>query len=121
MADGAGVPGLEDDIDHLRGVGGVDEDLEAHLGDERDGVLRPAVDLGVAALATEPLDLADGHALDAEALQCSLDILELERLEHRGYELHEITFAAAGTEDEPISVPDPPEREVPNPAHSYAD
>ena len=81
-------------------VGVVDEDLELHLGDEAHLVLGAAVDLGVAALATVPLDLADRHALDPEGLESGLDVVELEGLEDRGHQPHVTTRLGAGAEAE---------------------
>ncbi len=45
------------------------EDLDADLGHEVDGVLGAPVDLGVAPLAAESLDLGHGHTLHTEAPQ----------------------------------------------------
>ena len=47
----------------------VGEDLDPHLGDEVHCVLGAPVHLGVPGLAAEALDLGDGHALHAGALQ----------------------------------------------------
>src|SRR6185436_20437273 len=52
----ADLPGLGrglDDVDDTIGLIGVDEDLDARLGDEVDRVLGAAVHLGLAALAAE--------------------------------------------------------------------
>ena len=66
----------------------VDEYLDPDLGHEVHLVLRTAVDLGVAPLAAEALRLGEGHALDPKGLQGLLDLVELERLEHRHDQLH---------------------------------
>jgi hypothetical protein len=42
------------------------DDLDFHLGQEVHGVFAAAVDLGVALLAAEALDLGDGHAFDPD-------------------------------------------------------
>src|SRR5207248_1675395 len=68
-----------------------DDDVQPHLGDEVDGVLRASVDLGVALLTAVAADLADGQALHTEGLQRLLDVVELERLDHRGDQLHPCT------------------------------
>ncbi len=47
VADLAGAGGLDDDLDQFLGVRVLDEDLDADLGDEVDGVFGAAVDLGV--------------------------------------------------------------------------
>src|SRR5918994_2968262 len=80
--------GLDDRVDHTGGVELADDDLDADLRDEVDLVLRTAVDLGVAPLAAEALDLADGQTGDADQLQGVLDVVELERLDDGGDELH---------------------------------
>ncbi len=51
-------------------------------------VLGTAVDLGVTALAAVAGGLGDRHALDAEGSQGARTSSELERLDHRGDELH---------------------------------
>ena len=66
----------------------VDEDLEPDLRHEVDGVLRAAVHLGVAALATEALHFRNGEALHAEPVERVLDVADLERLDDRHDELH---------------------------------
>ena len=70
------------------GVHVVDEDLDADLRHEVDGVLRTAVDLGVTALAAVAVRLADRHALDAEGLEGLPHLVELVRLDDGGDELH---------------------------------
>ena len=55
-------------VDDPVGVVVVDEDLDAHLRHEVDGVLGTAVHLGVPTLAPEALDLRHGEALDTELL-----------------------------------------------------
>src|SRR3954449_200790 len=79
---------LDDGVHHARGVELADDDLDAHLRDEVHLVLRTAVDLGVPALAAEALDLADREAGDADQLEGVLDVVELERLDDCGDELH---------------------------------
>ena len=66
----------------------VDEHLEACLGHGVDGVLRAAVDLAVAALSAEAARLAHGHAGDVEGLEGGADVVDLERLDDGGDELH---------------------------------
>ena len=88
VTDLAGRGGLDDGVHDAGGVELADDDLDADLGHEVHLVLRTAVDLGVAALAAEALDLADREAGDADQLECVLDVVELERLDDRGDELH---------------------------------
>ena len=59
VTDRAGLRCLGDDVDDVTGVGVVDEDFQLYLRDEGDGVLGATVDLGVPALTSVPLNLAD--------------------------------------------------------------
>jgi hypothetical protein len=52
-------------VDDAGGLDLADHDLDADLRHEVHLVLRPAVDLGVAPLTAEALDLADGEPGDA--------------------------------------------------------
>ena len=70
-------------------AGVVEHDLDHHLGDEVDLVLGAAVGLGVATLAAEAAYLADRHAGDAGRLEGVLHLVELERLDDCGDELHD--------------------------------
>src|SRR5450432_1939395 len=77
----AGAAGLDDGID-----GGLDElvvhpDLELDLAQQVDGVLMAAVDLGMALLATETLNIADGQADDFDLVQRFLDSFQFGRLD----------------------------------------
>ena len=58
----ASTPGRRDRRHH---------DLDLDLGQEVHGVFGAAIDLGVALLAAEPLDLGDGHARDASSVSAS--------------------------------------------------
>jgi len=71
VADAAGAGCGGDGLDHGLHVVVLDDDLELHLGQEVDDVLGSPVEFGVAALAAEPLHLADGDALDSDAAQAS--------------------------------------------------
>src|SRR3954465_3928533 len=79
VADLPGGRSFGDDLHHVVGVVIRDDDVETDLRNEVDGVLRAPVDLGVTLLAAVAADLADGEALHAEALQCTLHVVELER------------------------------------------
>src|SRR5688500_4766347 len=94
VADLAGVRGLLDRLDHALGQSVVDRCLDLHLGQEIDDVLGAAIQLGVALLATEPLHLGDGDALDADRRERFADLVELERLDDCGDHLHVGSFAA---------------------------
>src|SRR5687768_15913464 len=61
VADRPGLRRLRDHFDDVERVGVVDQHLDAHLPHARHGLPRAAVDLGVPALATVALHLADGH------------------------------------------------------------
>src|SRR6185503_6301504 len=53
-----------------------------------DGVLRAAVELRVALLTAEPAHFGDGHPVHPELGQRLLDVVQLERLDHRLDLLH---------------------------------
>src|SRR5262245_31303552 len=63
IADGTRARGFLDDLDDLRGLGVVEDDLDLHLGDEVDDVLGAPVELRVSLLSPEALHLRDGQAL----------------------------------------------------------
>src|SRR5205814_836481 len=63
VADLTGVGGLLDRLDHLVEHFRLDRSFDLHLRQEVDHVLRAAVELGVALLPPETLDLCDGDAL----------------------------------------------------------
>src|SRR5688500_3970893 len=66
VADLAGVRRFLDRLDHLLEQLGLDRGFDLHLGQEVDHVLGAAVELGVALLPAEPLDLGDGDPLHAD-------------------------------------------------------
>src|SRR6266550_1282149 len=86
VADLVGAGGGDDGAGHPVDLAVVDQDLDPHLGHEVDRVLRAPVDLGVAPLTAEALDLRDGHAGDAEAPESLLGFIQLERLDDGGDE-----------------------------------
>ena len=65
-----------------------DGDLELDLRQEVHHVLGAAVQLGLALLPSEPLDLGHGNALHAHLGERFAHIVELERLDDRHDELH---------------------------------
>src|SRR4051794_11609469 len=69
VADLPGRRGLGDDLHHVMGVVVGDDHVEAHLGDEVDGVLRTPIHLRVTLLPPVAADLTDGQTLHPEALQ----------------------------------------------------
>ena len=88
VADLAGPGGLHDGVDHALRSPSAHEHLDLHLGHEVHLVLGAAVDLGVAALAAEPLDVGRGEAVHADVAQGFLHLLDAVRLHDRGDELH---------------------------------
>src|SRR6185312_2586087 len=88
VADLAGLGRAHDRLDRLAGHVVRHGDLDLHLGQEVDGVLAAAVDLGVALLPAEALHLGDGHALDARLGERFLHLLQLERLDDGDDEFH---------------------------------
>src|SRR5215213_1918705 len=121
VTDLAGGGGLDDRVDHASGVQFAHHDLDPHLRYEVHLVLRPAVDLGVAALATEALDLAHREPRDADEFERVLDVVQLERLDDRGDQLHtpapsvlRASARACPTSDAPppATAPPPAPREV---------
>src|SRR4051794_25338994 len=65
VTDLTGACGFDDGVDDARYSAVLDDELEAHLGDEVDDILSTSVDLGVPALPAMPLHLAHGHPGDA--------------------------------------------------------
>src|SRR5699024_5770128 len=96
----------------------VDDDLNAHLRDEVDGVLGAAVDLGVPELPSVAAGLRDGHAVHADVREGLLDVAQPTRLDDGGDKLHEVTFSgvAAGTGSCTGST-----AAAPSPVPAYAD
>ena len=88
VTDLAGLGGLDDRLDDLVDEVAAHRDFDAGLGHEVDDVLGPAVELGVAALAAEALDLGDRHAGDADLRERRADVVELEGLDDCGDQFH---------------------------------
>ena len=89
VADLAGLGGLDDRLDAALGVAVLHHDLDLHLGQEVDHVLGAAVELGVALLPAEALDLGDGQAGDPDLGQRLAHLLQLERLDDGGDLFHD--------------------------------
>src|SRR5690606_37688079 len=87
-----GLDRLDGPLDELVGHGGLD----LHFRQEIDDVFGAAVQLGVALLAAEALDLGDRDALDADRGQRFADLVELERLDDRGDQFHQLPPCTAG-------------------------
>src|SRR5688572_32539788 len=86
VADLAGARRLDDGVDGALDLGIGHHHLDLHLGQEIDHVLGAAVQLGMALLAAEALDLGDGQAGDADLGKRLAHFVELERL-HDGFDL----------------------------------
>ena len=71
----------------------LDRGLDLHLRQEVDDVLGAAVELGVALLAPEALDLGDGDALHADGRERFAHLVELERLDDGGDQFHDNPLA----------------------------
>src|SRR4051794_14225611 len=82
---------LGDRLDRAIDEGVVDDDLDLHLGQEAHGVLRTAIDLGLALLAAKALHFTDRQALDAERGQRVAHVVQLEWLEDRHDHFHLIS------------------------------
>ena len=75
---------LDDAVEHVV----LDRGLDLHLRQEVDDVLGAAIELGVALLPAEALDLGDGDALHADRREGLAHLVELERLDDGGNEFH---------------------------------
>src|SRR5579862_1894355 len=88
VADLSGMAGVLDRLDDLLEQIVADRDLDLDLGQEAHCVFGPAIDLGLALLTPESLDLGGRHALDAERGQRLPHVVELERFDDGDNELH---------------------------------
>src|SRR5208282_2538206 len=70
----------------------VAQDLNADLRYQVDLVLSPAVHLRVPALPAVSACFCDRQAMDAERLERGLDVVQLERLDDSGDELHLVSL-----------------------------
>ena len=86
VADAAGLGGALDGLHHPADDRVRDHDLDLHLREEVHHVLGAAVELGVALLPAEALDLGGGQAGDADLGERLLHLVQLERLDD-GFDL----------------------------------
>src|SRR5690554_230642 len=91
VADLAAAGGAADGIQDGLQTAVVHGHLDLDLGQEVDHVLGAAVELGMPLLATEPLDLGDGDALNAVVGQRLADVVQLEGLDDGGDEFHPLS------------------------------
>src|SRR4029077_5461487 len=96
VADAARLGGLLDRLERLAQHVVGQHNLDLHLGQEVDDVLRPAIELGVALLPAKALRLDYGDALQANFLQRLLYLVELEGLDNRFDFLHAFPQAPKG-------------------------
>lgn len=61
----------------------AENDFHFHLGQEVHDIFGAAIELGMALLAAEALGLGDGDALEADLLECFLDLIQFEGLDDR--------------------------------------
>ena len=67
-------------------------DFQLCLWDKVNLVLAAPVELGVALLPAESLDLTDGHALDSDFAQCIAHVIEAKRFYNGGHELNSLNL-----------------------------
>lgn len=84
----AGVRRSHDFLHHFFGLIRIDHNFDLDLGDEVDHVFGAAVDFLMPFLPAVSFDLRNRHPLDADFVQCLLDIIQLERLDDGLYFLH---------------------------------
>src|SRR5262245_54292339 len=94
VADLAGARGLDDRVDRLLDHAVGNHHLDLDLGKEVDDVLGSAIELRMALLPAETLDLGDGEAGHAELGQRLAHFVELERLNDRFDLLHGVGSGA---------------------------
>src|SRR5262245_52212192 len=99
VADLAGVRRLLDRLDHLLEHVAFDRGFDLDLGQEVDHVLGPTIELRVALLPPEALDLGDRDPLHADARQRLAHLVELERLDDGRNEFHGNPLANIGAVD----------------------
>src|SRR3954462_13121364 len=88
IADLAGLGGPGDRLDHAVGAVVSYHHLDLDLGQEIHGVFGAPINLRMALLAPEALDLGDGQSRDSDLGERVAHVLELERLDDGGDQLH---------------------------------
>src|SRR3569623_973178 len=78
VADLAGARGLRDGLDGALDLIVLHHRLDAHLGQKIHHIFGAAIELGVALLPAEALDLGDGHAGDADLRHRLAHVVQLE-------------------------------------------
>src|SRR6476619_3668227 len=108
VADPPGPCGALDRLDDAVDLVVLDHHLDFPLGDEVDDLFGTAIELGMALLATEALDLTDSDSADAGVVQRVLHIVQLERLDDRFDLFHGLTHKLAATLPQLIAKRGPP-------------
>ncbi len=88
VPDLARAGGIGDGLDDLVGDIVGDGQFDLGLRQEVDDIFGATLQLGVAALPPEALDLGDGDALDADVGNRLANVIEFERLDDRGDHFH---------------------------------
>src|SRR5690349_14997340 len=88
VTDLAAIGRMRDRFDDALGKIVGHRDLELDLGQEIDHILRAAIQLGMALLPAETLDLGNGDALHADFGERFAHIVELERLDDGHHHFH---------------------------------
>jgi len=88
VSDLAGAGGLGNRFDHAVHLIFGDSDIEFYLGQEVDHVFSAPIQFRMAFLSAEPFDLGDGDALNANVSQSLSNIVEFERFDNCGDQLH---------------------------------
>lgn len=83
ITDFTGVRALDDGCGHSVSLRVINDDLDLHLWQEINGVLRTAIDFGVPFLAAKALDFGDCHALHTHLGEGFFDFLKLEWFDDR--------------------------------------
>ena len=99
VADLVGLCGLDDRLDGAVDLIVVEHDVDLHLGQEIHDIFGAAVELGMAFLPAESLDLDHREPLNANLLQRLLDLIKLERLDDRFDLFHAPDLLAAVSGD----------------------
>src|SRR6266446_6579965 len=99
VADPAGMRGLLDRLDRPLDQRLFHDDLDLHLRQKVDHVFGPAIKLGMAFLAAEPLGLGDRDPFDADLVKSLLHLVQLEGFDDRLDLFHRlpISFSARRT------------------------
>src|SRR6185437_1406874 len=91
VTDLSSLGGFDDDFDDVVGVVVIDQYFHANLRHQIDLVFGASIDLGVPPLPAVTACLAHGHAGHTEALEGDLHVVQFERFDDRGDELHAST------------------------------